>query len=69
MTNTVQLIKFYGNLQPFQDYEAVGEGRDYVILKNGVRVPDHMLRRPGDRVPTQQFYDEREEEDDFSYSR
>jgi len=61
----VQLISHYGKLMPFQDYAVAGEGRDYVVLANGMNVPTHMIRRPGDRVPTQQFYDEREEENEF----
>lgn len=41
---TIQLFHFYGNLQPFQDYEVVAEGRDWVQVKDGTFVPRHMIK-------------------------
>ena len=59
---TVQLFHFYGHLQPFQDYEVINEGSDWVQVKDGTYVPRHMIKKPWEHAPREDEYEREDEE-------
>lgn len=67
-SDVVQLIHFYGRLQPFQDYEVAFEGGDYVKLVNGYCVPSHMIRKPWEKPKYESEYARYDEEEDEFYA-